>query len=289
MTQIGDPILEGVQSTQDQVFGGGLKVLGAFDGGDIKVLPIEFAMKGSLPTPAFVLGMNNTIDTGLTATDATGWPIGNNHLGINVNSITGSGVVVITGDSMSEASAVPSIGDTENITVDATGMYQSNKKWWRVDSVTIPVGISAINYDLDQIGYWDNGNTDFRIVGYRFEVTPTSASLIDFLLHIHKIQDDGSGKMTVAAMEDIQISGTTPFVDDNLRTAGNDRSYTGGQIQTVGIPTIIKQTDFESFFVADENIIEGASKAEGIVVEIAAWDNVDFITGFIYYKTGTGL
>jgi hypothetical protein len=234
------------------------------------------------------LGIANTLASGLTGTDATTRAIGNQHVGFVVNTLTGTGTLTITGDSASEASSIPVIGNTEEITVDATGAYQSDLKWWRITNVAV-AGVGAINYDVRQIGYWDNGNSDFRLVGYRLEVTPTSDTAIDLTFHVHKIQDDGAKKMTLVSLEDIQLSGTTPFIDDNLRLAANNRDYTGGVITRVGLPTVLKQTDFETFFVADENIFESGTKAEGVVIELPAWDSVDFITGFLYYKNGTGL
>jgi hypothetical protein len=272
-------------ATVKYIFHGDVDITGAFDGGDVKQIPLEFGMKGVMPTPAYVLGMNDEIVAGLTANDATERAIGNNHVRIIVNSITGSDTMTVTGDSTSEASGVPTIGDTEVITIDATGSYQTDKKFWRITSIVFGGSISAINYDIYRLGYFDNSNTDFRVIGYRFEITPTSATLVDFLVHVHKVQDDGSGKMTLVDMDDIAVSGTTPFVVDTKR---GTRGYTGGQIFKVGIPTVMKQTDFETYFSSDENICESASKAEGLIVDFN-WDNVDYVTGFIYYKTGTGL
>ncbi len=243
----------------------------------------NYALKGSLPTPAFLQGANIEIVTGLTATDGTERLMSNNHLQIEVNSITGSGTVVVTGDSINEETGVVTVADTENLTIDATGNYQTSAKWYRVTAVTIPGGIAAINYDLWRLHYFDQNNQDFRITGYKLCLTPTNATNVDFRLEIHKVQDDGSGKLSIVEIEDISMSGTTPWIVDNFHATGGsvrgDRGYNTATATpwVVGEPMTIKVGDFDTEFSSDENFFEGSSKDEGYFLKIT-WDNCDFMT-----------
>ena len=268
-------------------FPGDATVVGEFMSEEIYELPLTFGMKGSMPTPAPMLGMNDIIAAGLTATDGTERMVGNNHVLLVVNSITGSGVVVVTGDSTSESDGSVDAAITENLTVDATGSYQTNVKWQRITDVTIPGGISAINYDINRLGYWDHSNGDFRITGYRMEVTPTNATNADFQIQIFKVQDDGAKKTTIVTMEDMKVSGTTPWLDDALRANARDYTTATATLLKVGVPHVLKQGDFSTYFSSDENIMESAAKHEGIYV-VVTWDNIDFMTGILYFKHGTG-
>lgn len=261
-----------------------LKVLGNFDPGVDNMFPLGYALKGSLPSPAYLLGVNDIIVTSLFATDSTERVIGNNHLLITVNSLTGSDTVVVTGDKVEEDDGTVTTGATENITVDATGIYQTDAKWWRVTEVNIGGSISAINYNLGRLGYWDHGNKDFRIIGYRMELTPTNVTQADFRLQIYKVQDDGSKKMSIVTIEDISISGTTAWITDTKRSTRDYSAASSTQFK-VKVPSVLKMTDFDTYFTSDENKIEGASKNEGIIIRIV-WDNIDFINGMLFYKSG---
>ena len=201
------------------------------------------------------------------------------------------GGVLITGDSTSEASGIPSIADTEYMVIDRVASYQTSKKWYRITSVVVlGSGITAINYDLYNLGYWDALNNNFSIHGYRMEVVPTHADNIDFQLQLYKVQDDGGGRVSIVTMEDIDASGSGGTagggtITDNLRTGSDARDYDTGTANTffkIGTPGVIKQTDFEDFFKAEENICMGDDKDEGII-GVITWDNVDYITGFIAY------
>lgn len=248
-------------------------------GGEVS---FSYALKGSMPTPAFLIGIDTSIVAGLTASDANERMIANNHLRIIVNSLTGSGTVVVTGDSISEPSGAVSLADTEDIVIDATGDYQSTKKWWRITSVVIPGGISAINYDLGRIGYGDMANTNFLMQGYRLEVTPTNATLIDFQLQILKVQDDGDKKMTLVAVEDVSFSGTTPWLVDTKRgnrgsSGGPNYTTATSTPYTVEEPFVFKMTDFCTYFSSDENVFKCQTRDEGFIIKVT-WDNVDYMT-----------
>ena len=262
----------------------GISIDGNIDLGYSDTILIGYALKGSLPSPAYLLGINSAIFTGQTATDSTERAMGNNHLCIRVNTITGSGVITVTGDLISESDGTVTLGVTEDITVDATGDYQTDKKWWIITGIVIPGGISAINYDIVRLGYWDHSNEDFRIIGYRVEITPTNVTQADFRLQIYKVQDDGNKKVTIVTMEDISISGTTAWITDTKRSA-RDYSNAGSTQFRVGMPSVLKMTDFDTYFSSDENKLEGEFKNEGIIIKII-WDNIDFIDGVLFYKHG---
>ncbi len=234
------------------------------------------------------IGEYRTVVTGQVASYATDFEVGNHHLMLLVNTLTGSGTITITGASMSEASAVPTVGDTEVITVDATGRYQSDKKWWEITDITI-AGFTAVDYDIEIIGYPDLGNRNFRIIGYRMEAYAGGINP-DLGFDMWKVQDDGAKKMTLVPFESIGVdanNGTNQIVD-GLRTLANDRSFnpTVGTLWASGQTLCLKQTDFDSFFVSDEVTFESLTKGEGFVVRLRGEDgaggggisNVDFVT-----------
>ena len=241
-------------------------------------------LKGSYPSPAYVTGMRDVIVSGLNATDGTDRPVGNNHVMLNVSALTGTGVVVVTGDSVDESDGVVTSADTENITVDATGLYQTDKKWLRTTDITIPGGISGITYAIERLGYWDFSNNDYTVLGYRCEVTPTNAGTITFKIQIYKVQDDGDKKTTCVLMEDIDLDGGGGnYINDTLRSGADDRAYNASTPFKVAIPHVIKQTDFNDYFSSDENIIEGSTKHEGIYI-VLTWTNADYYSLALNYK-----
>jgi len=195
------------------------------------------------------------------------------------------GGVLVTGDSMSEASGVPTIADTEYMVIDRVSDYQTDKKWYRITSIVVlGSGITAIDYDISNLGYWDALNNNFSIHGYRIELTPTNKTLMDFQLQLYKVQDNGGKRMEIVTLEDVEVSGTPPWVTDNLRTGSDARDYSTATatIFKVGSTGVMKQTDFEDYFSSSEGLCLGADKHEGLIMKIT-WDNVDYMTGLIAY------
>ncbi|MCP5006920.1 MAG: hypothetical protein GY941_23680 [Planctomycetes bacterium] len=190
------------------------------------------------------------------------------HAAIEVNSLTGSGVVTFTGVLVSESTGVPTAASTETITVDATGKYQTNGKWIEITNIDIPVGITAINYDVEVLGYLDLQNADFEVLAYRVDAK-ASGNDADASIHIMKVQDDGSKKCSIVDIEHFGKDAKNDLVVDELRTGGNDRSYTAASsIWEDETNTNMKADDYETYFTSDENIIEGSSKAEGIIIHL---------------------
>jgi hypothetical protein len=168
---------------------------------------------------------------------------------------------------MSEASGIPTAATNEVITVDATGLYQTNKKWLEITNIDIPAGISAINYDVGILGYLDLQNRDFTIEAMRADIISSGVNS-DVSLVMLKVQDDGAGKCSLVEIEHYGVDAPNDVVDE-LRTAGNDRSYTSSStLWASGENFNFKQNDYNTFFSGDENIIEGSTKAEGIIFRL---------------------
>jgi len=230
-------------------------------------------------------------DTGATGSVASEWALSNQHFWMNVNSITGSGTVTISGSSLSESTAVVVEGDTETMTVSTTGGYQSDKKWWEIGNIDIPVGISAINYDYGEVGYVDLGNRDFAILGYRCEAV-SAADNADFNLIIQKVKDNGSKKAEIVTLEDIGIDseGGGDEISDNLRTGADDRSFDpkSGTIWPNNAQMVFKQLDFKDYFQNDEFKCLAENNAEGYIIRIEGQgggiSKVDFIIIHVYFQ-----
>lgn len=247
--------------------------------GDLQAIALPISLKGVAPTDLNVIGTFDEIIAGLVADDVTNRSLGKRHLAIIVNSLTGTGTVTITGDSVDGETGVPTTGDTEIITIDEIANYQSAKKWAQISSVVFSVGISAINYDLNYLGYEDYSNNDFLIGGYRADVK-SEANNMDFTLEIIKVKDLGSGKFELIDLEKFEIDsevGNGSWID-HVRTGGDDRSVTFNQTAAPsGTSTDITQGDFYPYF-GNECRLLGATKDEGFILRITGQSGVDSAT-----------
>ena len=88
-----------------------------------QVIVYTLPLQGVLDNVVPLTGSLRLQDTGQTGTVTDEWALSNQHFWMNVNSITGSGTVTISGSSLSESTAVVVEGDTETISVSTTGAY----------------------------------------------------------------------------------------------------------------------------------------------------------------------
>jgi hypothetical protein len=256
----------------------------------MQVLTYTLPLSGVVDNEVPLTGTFRTVGAGETGDLATDWAVQNQHAFIYVNSLTGSGVVTITGASINESTGVVDATSTETITVDAaTEYYQTDKKWWDITNIDIPPGISAIDYDYGVIGYPDMGNRNFSIIGYRCDAYADKAEA-DFSIIINKVQDDGDKKMSIVQLEDIGVDDSVAGIVDNLRTGAMDRSYVPSVLNFWEQNTILtlKQLDFNDYFTSEENDIHSGDAHEGFFIRIegegGGISNVDFITLYLYYE-----
>jgi hypothetical protein len=141
------------------------------------------------------------------------------------------------------------------------------------------------------VGYTDVDNNDFTLHGYRFDGFSLQSNA-SFRFQMLKVQDDGGKKMSLVFMEDIgfESGGMGDQVIDHIRTGINDRSYDPSSERIwsdLGAFTW-KQADFSSYFLGDENKIEGRSKDEGIIIRISReageFNTVDWLSLQIKYS-----
>ena len=205
----------------------------------IKVISYTLPLTGVVDAVVPLTGSFVTKASGVTGDDATDYAISNQHVWILINSVTGAdstGTITVTGTSLSESTAVPVPGDTEEITIDSTSgvYYQTNKKWWEITNIAISGDISAINYDHGSLGYPDLGNRNFKILGYRMDAF-ASGNTPDLRIIISKVNDLGNNRVELVDLEDIGVdSGAAENqIVDHIRTGGNDRSfkYASGQLK----------------------------------------------------------
>lgn len=251
-------------------------------------------LRGVTATDVNISGEFRTVAANQVGDYATDFAVDNNHIFLLVHSLTGSGVVTITGTSINETSGVPVAADTETITVDTGGeqYYQSAKKWWEVTNIDIPAGITIIDYDIGVVGYADHGNADFKITGYRLESLAQGVNP-DLRFQLIKVNDDGSGKMSISFLEDIGVDADAVGnqIIDGLRTGGDDRSYnpTVGSVWGDGTMLVFKQGDFDTYFASDENVFESSTKDEGFILHFegapsGGITNADFVTLDLRYQ-----
>ena len=214
----------------------------------------------------------------VTGNFATRYGVRGNHVSVLVNSITTGGILIITGTSISESTAIPISGDTESITVTSTAgiRYQTDKKWLEVESVDVTSGtITGVNYDIITLGYTDIGNEDFQLLGYRLEAEAgRSGDSTDLTFLINRVKDLGSKMYEIFPIENITLDNATNSITDNLRTGVNDRSFTctpPAQLWKDDSYITIKQTDFISYF-GTESIVRAENSNEGIIVYVTGND-----------------
>jgi len=257
----------------------------------MQVLTYTLPLKGVVDAILPLTGTFREIDSGETGDVGASFGVSNQHLYIYVNSLTGSGDVSIVGAQLSENSSVQDSTGEEVITIDQAGTYyQTSFKWWEVDSITIPPGISAINYDYGVIGYPDMGNRNFSIIGYRCDAYADKDGA-DFSLLIDRVKDDGDKKMSVVPLENMGVQDEGVGIVDNLRTGEYDRSFlpnTSNFWEANSVLTL-KQLDFNTYFTNNENDILSKEKNEGMFIRIegepgGGITDVDFIILYLYYE-----
>lgn len=235
-------------------------------------VPTEFVLAGVDPSQNAVPGAS-----GLTVNFTTPFSVYNNHIYITINSITPTDPslpceITLTGTSISESTAVPVPNDTETITFNASNntSYQTLKKWLEGTSVELISNITSINYDISILGYVDFLNTNARITGYRAEVLSGNKTTDDITLIINRIKQNDP-VTTILPLENITIDGDSNTLIDNLRSGSFDRSYsmTSANLWPELKDFVLKQSDFNTYFTNNENLIESTDN-EGIIIKVTS-------------------
>lgn len=256
-------------------------------GPDVGILQYSFSMeRNNFPNPFTVAGVDpsTNIVTGRTSLAAYNTPFSarNNHLFLKVNTITGTDPCTFTirGTSLSESTAIPVIDASEVISFSPSNntSYQSIKKWYDISLVQLN-NISSINYDIAILGYVDFLNQNVKITGYRAEIESNiNTNNTDIRFQIKRVKQN-SPDTDIIPLEDIEIDGDggtsgNGAIIDNLRTGDSSRSYQVTTTATLWQRAsffVLKQTDFDTYFTSDQNVINGANN-EGIVMKIS-WNN----------------
>jgi len=273
------------------------------DGTDIRVLdasrdrialqPILFKsftlpLNGIVDPHIEIVGQNRSIGTGKTGNVTNAKAISNNQLYIKINSLASGGIVTITGTSVDDNTGVPVIGDTEQITVDSIGLYQTEKAWWETTLIDVSA-LSGVNYDyglLTQMGFVGRS---FRLIGYTFQGYAQS-NTADFRFTIKKLKDLGNKKKELISLEDIGFdSGNSGNqIIDHIRTGTHDRTLNPvvSNIVKNNSTMFLGQYDLSDYFTAGEPYFD-ITKEEGIIVDFGGegggFSGMDFITVYIGY------
>ena len=135
------------------------------------------------------------------------------------------------------------------------------------------------------LGYIDFLNTDVSLTGYRAEVLgDDNSNGADITLIIRKVDNGTSTITNILDIENITIN--------NPLNQIVDRSYTmpgGTSLWPQNTDFVIKQTDFNSYFTAGENVISGSGD-EGIIIKVESTDlgapnGPQYISLMVYYET----
>jgi hypothetical protein len=247
----------------------------------------------------FITGDNYSVAT--TQTDLSyNTPFGpsNNHVLILLNSFvlsaSGPYSISFTGTLVSEETGVP-VTFTETLTIipTASKTYQSLKKWLYVSNITFN-NFTSVNYNISKFGYFDFGNKNFKITGYRAEILSGTGTTSDITLLIQNVKYDATtGETQLIQLENLEISalgGTNSngFITDSLRSTRTFNMPTGGvNLWSAQTTFVAKQTDFNSYFSTGQNIIYGANNG-GLILQVTGIDlgttnHTQFINWTIFY------
>jgi hypothetical protein len=259
---------------------------------DTRDFPLTFPLSGVLDDQVIFVGNIAEETSGETGDYTTDFNNDQHRLYILVNSITTGGDIVITGDSVSETTGLKTADDTETITVDTTASqyYKTDKPWTKIKNVDVS-DTTSINYDLGRIKFENLDNKKISITGYNLGFYAQGLAP-DAGILIRKIQDDGGKKFSIVVIEDIGFDSEliTSVITDGIRTGGDARGYsTSGYMPGDNQLFSLVQNDFETYFSSDENIIDGLTLDEGIIVSVVGSPtggitNIDFITGRLFFR-----
>ena len=132
-----------------------------------------------------------------------------------------------------------------------------------------------------------------RIIGYRAEILgDDNSDGADITLLLRKVDNGATSVTKLIDLENITVNDPLNQLVDNLRTGvGVDRSYTmpgGTSLWPTNTDFVLKQTDFDTYFVGGENIILGSTD-EGLIIklkstELGAPNGPQYISLFVYYE-----
>lgn len=220
-----------------------------------------------------VLGINNLENLNETGNVTTPFSLENNHLGIKVNSLDGSGTMAVEGLRLNEQTGIITMF-TENITIDEATTYQTYAKFYVIESITL-TGVTSIDYNYGQLGYFDDNNFDFRLDSLRMEVDNTDESR--FRLRFFNIKNLGNNKYTRIILEDIDFyagfnNANPGHIIDYVRTGTLARNLSAPVLTTQfwQKKLIFKQSDYNEVFSTDAEIL--GSQNGGLIVEILGQD-----------------
>lgn len=232
---------------------------------------ISFSVKPEKKSlePYYIMGFEYVHTEGLTKTDITTRNFAGHRVCITVNSLTGSGDVVISGTYVDDTSNCPTIG-TETITIDIgdSQHYSSTHRFMEVTSIAIPNSITSINYDLITLGVYNKQTTNVELIGMRTEVSKASGKTQSLRIRLWKTQDDGSNKFSKIALEDVIID--TKGITDNM-VQGNRAS-----IRTISAslfdddqPVLFNSADYTTYFTNGESSVDSRAKPmEGFIIRL---------------------
>lgn len=271
-------------------------------GSSVQSLQFTVALEQSGVSQSFIIaGVDYIVASSQTTTlYNTPFAAYNNHIFIDISSvIRGISVnnidIVIKGTSISESSAVPDPSGTETISIPPSisipNGFQTLKKWLYISDISFS-NVSSINYDIKNLGYIDFLNTDVRIIGYRAEILgDDNSDGADITFIMNKVDNGATVFTKIIDLENITINNPIRQIVDHLRTGIYDRSYTmpnSTSLWPANTDFVLKQTDFNTYFTSNENVILGTID-EGIIIKVESTDlgapnGPQYISLIIYYE-----
>jgi len=171
---------------------------------------------GAIP----LLGWYNTSDTGVGLSSGSpvtaSQPGYNSHFCLNITGLSGSPFTIrVTGTTVNDITGTYTTGDTEDLNISTSGLYQTTKKWINTPQFNILEGGKSCTISIYYTEYWIlGGNNDYTVYGCRFEWTPDQNNW-DIVVKLQKVHSDGS----LSTFDTIEFHST-----DSIKRAGESRT-----------------------------------------------------------------
>jgi len=250
-------------------------------------------------TEFYFVGVNDSVATAQSGNNyTTDFSVNNNHVYLNiiaVATLNPSPSVTISGTSVDDN--VPTASDTETITLAADGLggYKTSKKWYLVTDISF-TNVTPSNYDISTFNSFDFASTDVKITGYSLKaLSDNSTNDCNITFQIIKVNSGTNVQLTDLENITVDGKGGTYNRGEIIDTKRGTRNYTQPNITTPDSmwlnnkQFVLKQSDFDTFFTADENHILGSS-GESILLKIESSDILDrqkaptFVVVYVFYE-----
>ncbi|MHA2062822.1 MAG: hypothetical protein ACXABY_00335 [Candidatus Thorarchaeota archaeon] len=200
-----------------------------------------------------VLGWNIKTNEAASLTSASpvtmSEPAFHSHVIVDVSGASGLPFTIrVTGTSVNESTGALTESDTEDLDITANGYSQTAKSWIDPVEVSIVEASKSCTADVYRNTYWDRGNTDFTLIGCRFEWIPDADTWSITIKLIH-VNEDGS--LSYVDNKTFSNSDSPPRAANGKpgKYKRGDYAYFMHGADNEGLIVVVDQTNISSVFL----------------------------------------